>query len=418
MTFPAYPDRCGWSAMLPPRMPKPPAQGTISAKYAVVGAGYTGVAAARRLAELDPGADIVLLEATTVSEGSAARNSGFASPADIDASEPLNRCNAEGFQWLVDLAEQHGIDCELRVTGRIKGAATAAGTRVVQELRDLVEKRGIPHAFLDTDAMRQRIGTRYYRCGLYTEIGHLLQPAALIQGLADSLPATVRLHENAPVVAMENRGKWHLRTPDASVTAETVVMATNSFIKQFGYLRGRLVTIYTYAGITQELPPAEASALGSMPDWGLLAAHRLGTTVRRVGANRLMVRSLYAYEKGLPETEVRAALRDRFHRRYPELSHIELEYVWGGTTALTMNGAPCWGRIDERLYASAGCNGAGIVKGTLLGKRLAELITGQTDGQDVRSAYGSASWVAPDPFRWLGFQVVSAIERRRAGLEA
>ena len=69
--------------MLPPRVGRAFAVGEITAKYAIVGAGFTGLAAARRLSELDPTADIVVLEATTVGEGSSARNSGFVSPSDI-----------------------------------------------------------------------------------------------------------------------------------------------------------------------------------------------------------------------------------------------------------------------------------------------------------------------------------------------
>ena len=424
--FPAYPDVCGWNALLPPRAPRPPASGPIAVKYAVVGAGYTGLAAARRLHECDPGADIVVLEATTVGEGASARNSGFVSPRDIPASaDPaevrhtaaLNRFGEEGFAWLTDQMEAHGIDCDLQRTGRIKGAATAAGAGVVAGLRAAAQTLGVPHAFLDADAMEQRIGTRYYGCGLYTEEGHLLQPAALIRGLADALPAPIRLHENSPVLSLRRQGRWVLETPDARITAASVIMATNAAVKQFGYLRDRLVTIYTYAAITDALSAADAAQLGAMANWGLLPSHRLGTTVRRVGADRLMVRSLYAYERGITPARVEAALRSCFHRRYPGLSHVGLEHVWGGTTALTMNGAPFWGRIDDGLYASAGCNGAGIVKGTVLGKRLAEHISGGDAQADLRATYGTANWVAPEPFRSIGFHVVSAIERRKAGRE-
>ena len=424
--FPDYPDACGWTALLAPRVPKPAAVGEIAVKYAVVGAGYTGLAAARRLAELDPAAGIVVLEATTAGEGSAARNSGFASPRDLPGgtssaelqhTAALNRFGEEGFAWLLALMERYGIDCDLQLTGRIKGAATDAGAEVVRGLYEGARRLGVPHAFLDVGQMEERIGSRYYKCGLYTEEGYLLQPAALIQGLADALPDNVVLYENSPVQALRRQGKWHLETPAAHVTAECVVMATNAAVKNFGYLRDRLVTIYTYAGITEALAPGDAAQLGSMRNWGLLPAHRLGTTVRRVGADRLMVRSLYAYERGIAQDLVREGLTGCFRRRYPGLSHVGLEFIWGGTTALTMNGSPFWGRIDEGLYTSAGCNGAGIVKGTVLGKRLAELIAGQDSEQAVRATYGRANWVAPEPFRSIGFRVISAIERRKAGLE-
>lgn len=425
--IPRYTDACGWTALLPPRAPRPALRGMHRVKYAVVGAGYTGLAAARRLAELDPAAPIVVLEAATVGEGSAARNSGFASPRDVPAgasAEEVARCAAqnryseEGFAWLQDLAHRHGIACDLRQSGRIRGAATARGTRLVATLRDGARDLGVPHAFLDADAMAARIGSTHYRCGLFTEEGYLLQPAALIQGLADALPAGVALHENSPVLELDRDGPWRLATPAARVTADVVVLATNAAVTFFGHLRDRLVTIYTYAALSAAMAPSDAAHLGSMPDWGLLPAHRLGTTVRRVGADRLMVRSMYAYERGLPPARVRATLRDCFHRRYPMLAHVDLEHVWGGTTALTMNGAPFWGAIGDRLYTSAGCNGAGIVKGTILGKRLAELIAGDCDAADVQATFGTANTIAPEPFRSLGFRVISAIERRRAGAEA
>ena len=113
-----------------------------------------------------------------------------------------------------------------------------------------------------------------------------------------------------------------------------------------------------------------------------------------------------------------AALLDRFHRRYPGLAHVGFEHVWGGTTALTMNGSPYWGRIDEGLYASAGCNGSGIVNGTALGKRLADFACGRAVDQDLLSAYGTANRIAPEPLRTVGFHVISAWEGRKAGLES
>ncbi len=83
-----------------------------------------------------------------------------------------------------------------------------------------------------------------------------------------------------------------------------------------------------------------------------------------------------------------------------------------------MNGSPFWGKVDDGLYASAGCNGSGIVKGTVLGKRLAEHILGHDVERELLAAYGTANWIAPEPLRRLGFTVVSAVERYRAGLES
>ena len=83
-----------------------------------------------------------------------------------------------------------------------------------------------------------------------------------------------------------------------------------------------------------------------------------------------------------------------------------------------MNGSPWWGRISEGLYASGGCNGSGITKGTALGRRLAELIRGVGDPGEVPEIMGVANWIAPEPFRSIGFHIVSKLESRKAGLEA
>ena len=423
--YPDYLDACGWNAMLPPRQPNAPAEGEIAVKYAIVGAGYTGLAAARRLHELDPDASIIILEATTVGEGSSARNSGFLnprdsanglSPEDVRRAEALNRFAGEGFDCLVDLIDRHGIECELTHTGRITGAATEVGEAKVRSMLEGARLQGVPHAFLDAQAMQQRIGSPYYRCGFYSEEGYLLQPAKLIRGLAAALPEPIRLCENTPALRVEKSGTWRLTAPQARITANTVIMAANASIKNFGYLRDRVVTIFTYAALTEAMSPEDAAHLGAAAEWGLLPGHRLGTTVRRVGPNRLMVRSLYSYERGMAPADVARALTSCFHRRYPALAHLRLEYVWSGTTGLTMNGSPNWGRFDDDLYGFAGCNGSGITKGTVLGKRLAELIMGNPQ-PDLEQVFGRANRIAPEPFRTIGFHTVSAIQRRKAGAE-
>ncbi|MGL4496778.1 MAG: NAD(P)/FAD-dependent oxidoreductase [Beijerinckiaceae bacterium] len=423
--LPVYHDPCGWNAMLPPRTPAGAARGTLRCRYAIVGAGFTGLAAARRLQELEPDADIVLLEGSAIGEGSSARNSGFANPRDskiglstaqMERAEKLNNYAAEGFAYLTQTMERAGFDCELQRTGRITGAATARGAEKIRGMAEGARAHHFAHEFLDAEGMHRVTGSSYYRCGIRTEEGYLLQPAKLVRGLADSLPATVRLHEHSPVVSLERGAQWTLRTSDAVITADTVILATNAAIKYFGHWRDGLVTIFTYAAITEAMSDADAAQLGD-PAWGLLPAHRLGTTIRRVGANRFMVRSLYAYERSLGANAVRTALTSCFHRRYPQLAHVKLEHVWGGTTALTMNGSPRWGQIGERLFASAGCNGSGLVKGTVLGKRLAEMIVTGDPHAELQAVYGSANRIAPEPFRTIGFHVVSAFERRRAGAE-
>jgi glycine/D-amino acid oxidase-like deaminating enzyme len=86
--------------------------------------------------------------------------------------------------------------------------------------------------------------------------------------------------------------------------------------------------------------------------------------------------------------------------------------VWGGATGFTFNGAPVWGRAGENLYVSAGCNGGGVVKGTLFGRVLADLAFCK-DIPDMPQLFGRASWMPPEPLRRIGFHAIAAIERHR-----
>ncbi len=406
----------GWNAMLPPREPRPALAGSHDVKYAIIGAGYTGAAAARRLTELDPGAEILLLEAGTVGEGSSGRNSGFTRPLEFPIAitadnaakaEAVTPFNQEGFSYLSATIEEFGIDCWLTRAGVIRGAATAAGEDRIRSSKLHLDRMGHAAKLFSREEVQERTGTPYYRCGLFVENSYFVQPAALIRGLVDSLPPSVLLHERSAVRKLDRRGRWHLELDGASVVADTVILAVNALAKQFGYLRDRLVTLFTYAAITEEMGEGDAGGIGSMPTWGILPAHRMGTTCRRVGANRVMVRSLSSYEGELTPADVQSRLRRIYEARWPHLAHLKFEYVWGGTTGFTMNGSPWWGRLDEGLYASGGCNGAGISKGTLLGKRLAELIAGQGDHAPLTDAFGQANWIAPEPFRGIGYRMLA-----------
>src|SRR5690606_26044652 len=191
------------------------------------------------------------------------------------------------------------------------------------------EKNKISHTVLTREMITERIGSSYYRFGMEMEDGYLLQPAALVRGLADILPENVTLYEKTPALKLTRANGWEIQTPEGMVRAGRIALATNGYIRRFGYLKSRMATIFTYAALTEAMSPADAAQLGAKESWGLLLPHRLGTTLRRVGKDRLLVRSLYALECEIPQSETVAQLRERFTRRWPLLSHIQFEFVWG-----------------------------------------------------------------------------------------
>jgi len=422
----AYRRPCGWNALLPQRDATAGLSGTIDADVAVVGAGYTGIAAARRYAELSPSADVVLLEASTLGEGNPGRNSGFllevslANDADPDNVERMRRCNAligDTLQGIVRDARASGRDCGLVRSGTYRAAAGRQGLAAFDHYRRFLEAAALPFETLDREDLAGRIGTRFYERGLYSPHCWLAQPAALVRALATRLPETVRLYERSPALALRVlRHGFELVTPDGRVKARQVVLANNAFAKNLGIGASRLVAMYTYAGLTEPLDDEAIAGLGSDAQWGLLPAHRLGSTLRRTPDGRLLLRSLYGYEREADNASVERRLRGALARRFPALGDVRFASVWGGATGYTRNGAPLWGEVRPGLFVSAGCNGGGVVKGTLFGRLLAEYAHG-LDVPDVGALFGRASWMPPEPFRRLGFEVIAGLERHRGRAE-
>lgn len=428
--YPSYTTVSGWNATLPPRQVKAAPSSRKKYDFIIIGAGYTGLAAARQLALLKPEVEILVLEGSEVGEGSSGRNSGFlinvphntkmsGHDAEVeDARKQIAILNA-GKDWLKSLVDEHNIDCDWSDIGKFHGAATLKGERALRELATDLKAWGVQTKLLSKEEMAHRIGSPYYRLGLHSDTNVLVQPAALIRGLADSLPPNVTLAERCPANSLDyHKSEYIVRTLGQSYKANAIILANNGFAKQFGYLKDRLITIYTYAGMTGELEDDRLDALGADDEWGLIPANRLGTTLRLTRDRRFLVRTEYSYEEPEDLFKIKEILLKSFRHRYPQFDDYEFEHVWGGVTALTRNGAVYFGQLGPNLFASVGCNGAGVLKGSIYGKLLAESILG-VDSEELRMVISldKPTWLPPEPLRKVVVGAAISRFRRLAGLE-
>lgn len=430
--LPQYAGKCGWNALLPPRVLSLELPAQRHHDCIVVGAGFTGLAAARRFAELAPDASVLVLESSSVGEGSSGRNAGFAvsvpfnarsSPEDASAADLTQlELYASGLSYLEQLVRAQRIECGWNPTSKIHAAATLDGEVRVRRALDSYRRWGIDVQVLDRKQILDLTGTGYYRYGFLSGRNVLLQPAALVRGLADSLPDNAHIIENITVTRL-SQGKPHsVSTSHGTFTADKVILANNSFVKEFGFLRDRLVTIYTYAALTPLLSETQCARLGGpaqlSQEWGILPANRMGTTIRRVAGRRVLIRSAYSYEHEMGVSAASKLLQASFKSRFPDLESHDLEFVWGGTTALTSNGASFFGEVAPGVLSFAGCNGSGIVKCSINGAMLAEFALGRTSPalSAIRTRRGPG-WMPPEPFREIGARTAITYQAWRAGAE-
>ena len=422
--FPSHQHPSGWNALLPPRRATASLAGTLTCDYAVVGAGYTGLAAARSWAQARPQDRVCVVDAAEIGEGSSGRNSGFlldialaddAEAGALPRMEAMNALTRDAMGQLRALVDAGNIRCGLERAGTYRAAATERGMRAVRAYQRFLEASGLEHEVLDREALGERLGTSYYRLGLYSPDCHLVQPAALIRGLADTLPDNVSLFEHSPVLQVQREAdRWRLVTSAGEVRAQRVLLANNAWAGSLGFAGQQLTPVFTYAALTAPLP---AERLGDDAQWGLLPAARLGTTLRKTDDGRLLVRSLYSYRREAPLRQVEEQLRASMTRRWPALAGVPFEHVWGGSTGVTYNGAWVFTVRDDGLAIAAGCNGGGVVKGTLFGTLAAREALGEAV-PDVRTLFGAASRVPGEPLRGLGFKALTALWRYQAGAEA
>ncbi len=431
----------GWNQLLPARQPQPTLENDIDADYLIIGAGFAGLAAARRLMQLEKGAKIVLLEARQVGEGPAGRNSGFMIdlPHEVSSSHYAGqtsrdqiqiRMNRTAIEFARKMAKSFQLPEEAWLpAGKINAAATKAGLDHNESYARHLDALGEPYRMLDAAEMQSLTGSDYYQGGLWTPGTAIIQPAMYIRGIADGLVhAGCHLFEQSPVIDLKVQGQyWRISTESGSVKATKTILAVNGLIQSFGYYRRRLMHFNLYASMTRELSEQEVNQLGGESKWAFTPADPLGSTVRRIsgtGGHRLLIRNRCTYEPGLRLPDGRldsiSADHDRaFYSRFPMLKHVSMEYRWSGRLCLSRNSVWAIGEVKKNLFSACCQNGLGTTKGTIAGIIAAEMASEKTAESLLPEFIHPAppKKLFPEPLMSLGVRNYLKYREWRAGRE-
>lgn len=414
--------RNGWFETLP----EPPAalrlKGRVKVDFAVVGAGICGCSTARRLAELRPDDSVALIEAGRVGYGTSGRNAGFmldhhshGGMKHMEAARKNDRLFSAGTDWLRRLVREHQIQCQWSDWGRIYVAAGAGAEAELSGVSDGFDSLGVPWRDLDRDGIEAVTGSRYYRRGVRVDGSALVQPSAMMRGLAATLPANVALYEESPVLEIGAAGGFRLACPDGTVEARQVVLCTHFFTEEMGLLKHRAVPLASFASLTEPLTEAQAAMLGGEGEFGLLPAHPNGSTVRLTRDRRILMRNTlrYAREKRFPPAlmeRVADTHRRSIEARWPALGDVAFAGTWGGILGFTRNEGAIFGPVREGLWALMSCDAAPMTKGAIGGKLLAEHICREdSELLQVMLSLPRAALLPPDPI--LRFVVNRRVSR-------
>lgn len=391
--------------------------------WVVVGAGFTGLAAARRLGELHPGQTVALVEAKPIGWGTSGRNSGFIidlphkfdlESRDAERLKAVMTLNTTAISDLKKLVDSNRIECEWSRAGKLQGAVRDRGTGKMTEFADAMESIGQSYTKLDRDEVAAITGTTYYAGAIHTPECVLMNPVKLTRGLASTMPENVFVFDGCPVVDMSKDGTGHvLRVRSQGVLAkmatQNLLLCTNAYTSEFGHLKQRIVPVITFASMTRPLSDEEMSLYSGQLDWGLTPADPGGTTLRMTQDRRLLIRNQYDYagQYGVQDRvldKIRKTHRETLDRRYPTLSHIPFESCWGGVCALSSNHVSYFGKLEPNVWNSSCHNGVGVARGTISGRLLAEAASGEESDllAKMHSVSNTPARNPPNPILALG----------------
>lgn len=417
--LPQNDESCGWLKGLPSRTTNPPLKEEIRAEWVIIGAGFTGMAAARQLATLHPDQRIVLLEANRAAEGASARNSGFLIDAtlnegygtagDVEAFQRKFNLNVEAIAEVRHLVETYSIDCDWDPCGKLYGARHHKYFPKLENFSRLLTELGLDHDVLTGAELNSALGTEFYNMAVRTKGSVMLHTGKLARGLLNALPDQIELYEDTPVLEWQRRdGRWEINTPEGRISAQNLIFATNAFTPELRAMPNRSFGLGLTASMSRVLTDAEYQSIGAPAPYGLLSVDLMGATVRITSDRRLLIRNTCEVVPRMAMSQGDLAHRRKYHiaalhKRFPTLPPEIFEHSWSGYVNISANTEHVFTQIRENAWVAGCYNANGIGLANLFGREIANLASGQDSEVIPRiQARCNPARLPPQPFMYWG----------------
>jgi glycine/D-amino acid oxidase-like deaminating enzyme len=362
---------------------------------AVIGAGFTGLSAARALAKL--GAKVAVLEAETIGWGASSRNGGMVltglklgvnklvSMYGRERTKQMYAASLATIDCVEQIVREENIDCNFSRSGHLEVACKAKHfDDFARQAQVIARDFGHQLRVVPRNELPDEIGSSIYYGGMVDEVSAGLNPARYVAGLGcAAMRAGAAVFERARVQRIER-----LSRNGASVfrvtTSRGALWAHNVFVGTSGYtgaatpaLRKKIIPIGSYIITTEVLSDPVASELDPRNRMIFDSKNYL-YYYRLTPDNRMLFGGRAAF---FPETADTIRKSVEILRRgmtdvYPQLRDVKVEYVWGGTLDFAFDIMPHAGQMDG-IYFAVGYAGHGVAMATWQGQKMAEMIAGE-----------------------------------------
>jgi putative aminophosphonate oxidoreductase len=410
-----------------------------TADVCIVGGGYTGLWAALRIKELEPDADVVVIEQDICGGGPSGRNGGFAltwwSKVSTLAKRfgeeeafRLARVSEDSVAEIGAFCEREGVDAHFHQGGWLWTATSAAQLGAWEPSVELAASHGVhPYEILGAEEVQARTGSPVHLGAAFEKTAAIVQPALLARGLRRVAEERgVRIFERTPMVELD-REDGRVRAPSGSVRADAVILAVNAWATKIRELRRAVVAVSSdmvaTAPMPEELRQSGWTGGEAISDCRMLVHYYRPTRDGRVafgrGGGRLAfggrVNSNFDYN-GRQTRE----LEDELVELVPAAKGVPVTHAWGGPIDRTTDGLPVVGALPARAHIvyGMGYSGNGVAPSLTVAKILASSAL-RRDDEWAGSALncGICGTFPPEPVRFVGGLVVRQAVRRKEGRE-
>jgi glycine/D-amino acid oxidase-like deaminating enzyme len=338
--------------------------------FAVVGGGFTGLAAAAWLRHLEPKKRVTLFEASRIGACSSGHTGGMALSETAAGDLPGLGDVLAGFS---NILRDLQVDCDLTLPGALE-----------------IGRSGVlpnsPIAWNDCGTL-----------GVTREVpGGTVDPGKMLSGLARA--ATKRgalILENSPVENLSVEKSLVLQIQGTPVRARCVLLATNAESLELTGLAGLAEPKFTLAVATGSLLPEQISSLGlssGKPFYTVDLPYLWG---RMLHEDRVIFGSGLVHLEDWRElleldvaegqaAERLANLEERVRKLHPALHNLRMSHRWGGPILIADKWQPVFRRHAEHrdVIVLGAYSGHGVAQSVYLGAWAAEAMLGRRELPD------------------------------------
>ena len=405
-----------------------------SCDWLIVGAGYTGLSAARKLSELHPNEKIIIVDSQLAGEGASGRNSGYLVDSTLNdgftSNKELSKYKKKtdiyklGIDTIKNFIKRHQVDCDFNESGKYFASSKWQDEKILINFSKVLKKIGSEHYIFNREDLKNKLGTNFYNLALYTKGGILLHPGKLVRAMIDVLPKNVDLFENSTLLDWKKKkDSAYCKFKNNNIVTKKIIFCTNGFLRSLGLKSNYNFPLTLTASMTRSLSDIEFKSIGEPKEWGVLPVRPMGATIRMTKDKRILIRNTAEvynpYKMSVDDLKKRSMVQKiGIKKRFPILPDNIIKSSWSGIVSRTRNSSQIFDRIDNNIFIAGCYNGSGIGVGALFGEQIAIKASNKNSREiETIESQSKPTSLPPKIFLNLGVKTRLIYERFKAKSE-